>query len=67
MSRKIFITKANGQLKAFDSETKATIDRWKDGKTYALTYKEARNAKFHRMAFSVAQKLPDNAPIDSYW
>ena len=68
MSKKIFITKAaSGLLAPADAEAEEVCHKWKIGASYSLTYTPARNAKFHRMVFAVAQSVVDNAPEGSYW
>ena len=68
MSKKIFITKgASGYLVPSDAEAEAVCKKWKIGASYSLTYAPARNPKFHRLVFAVAQSVVDNAPEGSYW
>ena len=68
MSKKIFITKgASGYLVPADAEAESACKKWKVGASYSLTYAPARNPKFHRMVFAIAQSVIDNAPEDSYW
>ena len=68
MSKKIFITKgASGYLLPADADAETVVRKWKEGAAYSLTYAPARNPKFHRMIFGIAQTVIDNAPEDSYW
>ena len=68
MSKKIFITKATpGFLAPADAEAEEVFRKWKTGASYSLAYAPARNPKFHRMVFAVAQMVTDNAPEGSYW
>ena len=68
MSKKIFVTKATpGFLAPADAEAEEVFRKWKTGASYSLTYAPARNPKFHRMVFAVAQMVTDNAPEGSYW
>ncbi len=68
VSKKIFITKLTaGVLQPADEEAEKVVGKWKSGETYSLTYAPARNLKFHRMIFAVAQSVVDNAPEGSYW
>jgi hypothetical protein len=64
---KIFITKTSNGLLPADEVSEKVYLKWKNGASYSLEYNKARNPKFHRMVFAVAQKVCDNAPEDSYW
>lgn len=68
MSKKIFVTKATpGFLAPADAEAEEVFRKWKEGAAYSLTYAPARNPKFHRLVFAVAQSVVENAPEGSYW
>ena len=68
MSKKIFITKgASGYLVPADAEAEAVCKKWKVGASYSLAYAPARNPKFHRLVFAVAQSVVENASEGSYW
>ena len=68
MSKKIFVTKATpGFLAPADAEAEEVFRKWKVGAAYSLTYAPARNPKFHRLVFAVAQSVVENAPEGSYW
>ena len=68
MSKKIFVTKATpGFLAPADAEAEEVFRKWKTGASYSLTYAPARNPKFHRLVFAVAQSVVENAPEVSYW
>lgn len=67
MSKKIFIIKTSSGLAPADAEAEEVVRKWKVGHSISLTYAPARNPKFHRMVFAIAQSVIDNAPEDSYW
>ena len=68
MSKKIFVTKgASGCLVPADAEAEEVVKKWKVGHSISLTYAPARNPRFHRMVFGIAQSVIDNAPEGSYW
>ena len=67
MSKKIFIVKTNAGLLPADAEAEEVVKKWKVGHSISLTYAPARNPKFHRMIFAIAQNVVDNAPEKSYW
>jgi len=67
MSKKIFIVKTNAGLLPADAEAEEVVTRWKVGHSISLTYAPARNPKFHRMIFAIAQTVVTNAPEGSYW
>ena len=65
---KIFVTKGvSGLLAPADAEAAEVVRKWKIGASYSLTYAPARNPKFHRLVFAVAQSVVENAPEGSYW
>ena len=65
---KIFVTKGvSGLLAPADAEAAEVVRKWKIGASYSLTYAPARNPKFHRLVFAVAQSVVENAPGGSYW
>ena len=68
MSKKIFIAKSqSGFLVPADAQAEAVVNKWKVGASYTLTYEQARNPKFHRLVFGVADMVIENAPETSYW
>ena len=63
MSKKIFIVKSStGFLLPGDAEAEEVVNKWKVGASYSLTYAPARNPKFHRLVFAVANAVTDNEP-----
>lgn len=67
MSKKIFVVKTSSGLSPADEEAREVVNKWKIGASYSLTYAPARNPKFHRMVFGVAQLVCDNAPEGTFW
>jgi hypothetical protein len=65
---KIFVRKhpTLNALIPVDATSETAIAKMND-KAWSLEYNKARNPKFHRMVFSIAQMVCDNAPEDSYW
>jgi hypothetical protein len=65
---KIFVKKhpTFNALIPVDAGSETAISKMKD-KEWSLEYNKARNPKFHRMVFAIAQMVCDNAPEDSYW
>jgi hypothetical protein len=68
MSKKIFVAKKeDGKIYPINEEAEEEVLKMKQGKPYAVTFSSARNPKFHRMVFAVANMIIENAPHKSYW
>ena len=57
---KLLIIKTERGLEPATEESRTIVNKWKVGDSYAFEYKKARNPKFHRLVFGVANLVCDN-------
>jgi len=57
---KVFVTKRGGMLIAADDETRAVLDRIKDGTDLSVEIKRARNLRFHRLLIKLLDTIVSN-------